>query len=215
MTYKIGTYIRSHHVALLALFFALGGTSYAASSALLPKNSVGSAQVRNGSLRTVDFSKKAKAGLRGAPGPQGTQGVQGQRGPTGTQGAQGVQGIQGVPGTARAYGRIARDGTLTRSKNVAGVTHPYTGVYCIALAGGIDASQTGVVATPDNLSDDTGTDDNPTDRQTLVEWYSSGVSCPAGQLMVITLQRYVSSSGPYLTGIYNAYHDEAFFFVVP
>jgi hypothetical protein len=215
MSHKIGSYIRRHHVALLVLFFALAGTSYAASSALLPKNSVGSTQVRNGSLRTVDFSKKAKAGLRGAPGPQGIQGVQGQRGPTGAQGAQGIQGIQGVPGTARAYGRIARDGTLTRSKNVAGVTHPFAGVYCIALAGEIDAGQTGIVATPDNLSDDTATDENPTDRQTLVEWYSSGVSCPAGQLMVITLQRYVSSSGSYLTGIYNAYHDEAFFFVVP
>jgi hypothetical protein len=98
MTRKIGTYIRRHHVALLALFFALAGTSYAASSALLPKNSVGSAQVRNGSLQTVDFSKKAKAGLRGAPGPQGIQGVQGQRGPTGARGAQGVQGTQGIQG---------------------------------------------------------------------------------------------------------------------
>jgi hypothetical protein len=54
---SIGTYIRKHHVALLAVFFALAGTSYA----LLPKNSVGSAHVRNGSLRTVDFGKKAKA----------------------------------------------------------------------------------------------------------------------------------------------------------
>jgi hypothetical protein len=99
MTHKIGTYIRRHHVALLALFFALAGTSYAASSALLPRNSVGSTQVRNGSLRAVDFSKKAKAGFRGATGPQGIQGVQGQRGPTGAQGAQGLQGIAGTPGS--------------------------------------------------------------------------------------------------------------------
>jgi Collagen triple helix repeat (20 copies) len=99
MTHKIGSYIRRHHVALLALFFASAGTSYAASSALLPKNSVGSAQVRNGSLRTVDFSKKAKAGLLGAPGPQGIQGAQGQRGPTGAQGAQGLHGIAGAPGS--------------------------------------------------------------------------------------------------------------------
>jgi Collagen triple helix repeat (20 copies) len=99
MISQIGTYIRRHHVALLALFFALAGTSYAASSALLPKNSVGSAQVRNGSLQSVDLSKKTKAGLRGAPGPQGIQGVQGQRGPTGAQGAQGLQGIAGTPGS--------------------------------------------------------------------------------------------------------------------
>jgi Collagen triple helix repeat (20 copies) len=98
MISQIGTYTRRHHVALLALFFALAGTSYAASSALLPKNSVGSAQVRNGSLRSVDLSKKAKAALRGAPGPQGLQGAQGERGPTGPQGLQGVQGIAGAPG---------------------------------------------------------------------------------------------------------------------
>jgi Collagen triple helix repeat (20 copies) len=56
--------------------------------------------VRNGSLRTVDLSKKAKAGLRGAPGPRGIQGVQGQRGPTGAQGAQGIAGTPGSPGLA-------------------------------------------------------------------------------------------------------------------
>jgi Collagen triple helix repeat (20 copies) len=218
MTSKIGTYIRRHHVALLALFFALAGTSYAASSALLPKNSVGSRQVRNGSLQSVDLSKKTKAALRGASGQQGLQGAQGQRGATGAQGVQGtqgVQGIQGIPGTARAYGRVAADGALTRSKNVSGATHPYTGVYCIALGGGIDASQTGLVATPDNLSDSTSTDGSPDSPQTLVEWYSSGVSCPAGQLMVITLMRSVYRSAPYVTAITNTYHDESFFFVVP
>jgi hypothetical protein len=38
---KIGTHMRGHFVAYLALFFALGGTSFAAVNAL-PKNSVGS-----------------------------------------------------------------------------------------------------------------------------------------------------------------------------
>jgi hypothetical protein len=56
-------YLRSHHVGLVALFIALGGTAYAAS---LPRNSVGtkqlkrgavtSAKVRNGTLRGVDFA---------------------------------------------------------------------------------------------------------------------------------------------------------------
>ena len=35
----ISTYVRRHHVALLGLFIALGGTSYAAVK--LPRNSVG------------------------------------------------------------------------------------------------------------------------------------------------------------------------------
>jgi hypothetical protein len=41
---------------LLALFFALGGTSFAAANALLPRNSVGTSQVINGSLQTSDLS---------------------------------------------------------------------------------------------------------------------------------------------------------------
>ena len=51
-------------VSLVALFVALGGTGYAAVE-LAPKNSVGSAQVINGSLQTVDLSKKAKSALKG------------------------------------------------------------------------------------------------------------------------------------------------------
>jgi hypothetical protein len=46
-------------LAAAALFVALGGTSVAAVSALAPKNSVGSAQVVNGSLQKKD--------LRGLP----------------------------------------------------------------------------------------------------------------------------------------------------
>jgi len=42
-------------ISLAALFVALGGTGYAA-VALAPKNSVGSAQVINGSLLKKDLS---------------------------------------------------------------------------------------------------------------------------------------------------------------
>lgn len=41
-------YIRRHHIGLLALFAALGGTSYAATQ--LPSNSVGSRQIRAGAV---------------------------------------------------------------------------------------------------------------------------------------------------------------------
>src|SRR4051812_15841025 len=73
----------------LALFIALGGTSYAV--ATLPRNSVGSAQlrsksvgsselrtnavpsraIRNGSVQSTDMSAEARAALRGQPGPAG------------------------------------------------------------------------------------------------------------------------------------------------
>ena len=71
--------------ATLALFIALGGSSYAALR--LPRNSVGSAQIRagavhssevkNGSLRTADLSASTRRALRGATGPAGAQGPAG------------------------------------------------------------------------------------------------------------------------------------------
>jgi hypothetical protein len=231
-------------IACVALTVALGGTSFAAVAKLLPKNSVGSAQVVNESLQTVDLSNKAKAALKGARGPRGLQGAQGQPGPTGAQGAQGLQGaqgpqgatgpqgpqgptgpqgtqgsqgIQGVPGTARAYGLVAPDGTLTHSKNVTGVTHPSSGRYCIALAA-IDISQTVLLATPDLATDDTGFG-GTNGEQTIVEWGSgNGLNCPAGQPEVLTGFRSVSTSGSTdgdVRTVNNTLANEGFLFVVP
>jgi hypothetical protein len=93
-------YLRRHHIGLLALFVALGGTSYAA--VRLPANSVGtkqikrnavtSAKVKNGSLRKADFAAgqlpagpngpAGPAGAAGAPGRPGAPGARGERGPS-------------------------------------------------------------------------------------------------------------------------------------
>ena len=51
-------------ISLVALFVALGGTGYAA-VALAPKNTVGSAQVINGSLQKIDLSKEGGQRLEG------------------------------------------------------------------------------------------------------------------------------------------------------
>lgn len=70
-------------ISCIALFVALGGTSYAVSK--LPKNSVGSAQikknavssakVKNGSLTAADFKKGQL--MSGAQGPKGDAGAPG------------------------------------------------------------------------------------------------------------------------------------------
>jgi hypothetical protein len=86
-------------ISLIALFVALGGTSYAVVT--LPKNSVGSAQVINGSLQKGDLSRKAVAALKGSRGPEGLQGA---RGPSGVPGATGSQGAQGLPAAPGAEG---------------------------------------------------------------------------------------------------------------
>jgi len=86
-------------ISSLALFIALGGTSYALT---LPRNSVGAQQirsnavgpieirsgavrssdVRNRTLRTEDLSLSARRALGGQAGPVGASGPQGPPGPT-------------------------------------------------------------------------------------------------------------------------------------
>ncbi len=91
-------------ISLIALFAALGGTSYATVTKLLPRNSVGSAQVVNGSLQTVDLSAKARRALRGAKGAQGAAGSVGPAGPAGPQGPKGDTGAAGPKGDTGAKG---------------------------------------------------------------------------------------------------------------
>jgi hypothetical protein len=81
-------------IATLALFIALGGSSYAAlklpkgsvGSEQLQKNSVTSVKVRPGTLMTSDFNASARSRLRGPEGPEGEEGLEGPEGPAGEPG---------------------------------------------------------------------------------------------------------------------------------
>jgi hypothetical protein len=121
-------------IATLALFLALGGGAWAATS--LPRNSVGNAQLRNasitgekirsGSLVAANFAEgELPAGPRGAPGapglpgkdgedgevgPHGERGPQGEPGEPGERGKRGVQGEQGEPGERGATGATGAEG---------------------------------------------------------------------------------------------------------
>src|SRR5215216_4485897 len=103
-------------MATVAVFVALGGSSYAAltitgknvkDSSLTGKDiknsSLTTSDVRNGSLLSGDF--KSGQLPRGAQGPQGPQGT---------------QGPQGAAGTAVAYAYLRSNGTFdpARSKNI-------------------------------------------------------------------------------------------------
>ena len=77
---SFGSHLRQNLVAYLALFAALGGTGYPAGSKLLPRNSVGSAQVIDRSLLGKDFKKGQLP--RGARGLQGVKGTTGATGPS-------------------------------------------------------------------------------------------------------------------------------------
>ena len=88
--------------ASLALFLALGGAAYAATQ--LPKNSVGTKQLRNGAVTAGKIARQTRQQLQGARGPQGAQGPQGKTGPKGATGAKGAAGAAGAKGAAGADG---------------------------------------------------------------------------------------------------------------
>lgn len=120
-------------MSTLALFVALGGTSYAAISisgqqikdasittADVKNESLTSADMKNGSLSAVDIrdgslgfaelSSAARTSLKGAKGDRGAAGATGPRGPVGARGSAGAAGptgatgAQGPAGTVPAYG---------------------------------------------------------------------------------------------------------------
>lgn len=165
MIQSVAAAARRNAIALLALFVALGGTAFAATA--LPKNSVGSKQlkanavtsakikkativgsdVKNGSLTGAAFAG-GTAGLKGDTGAQGPQGA------VGAQGPQGPQGVQGAAGTARAYAfftpSVCSGAPVTcavsKAKNVASATRISTGFYCLAVPG-LRPSETPSMAT--------------------------------------------------------------------
>jgi hypothetical protein len=79
----------------IALFLALGGTSYAVAS--LPKNSVGSTQLKKGAVGTTQLKGGAVTAEKLADGVA----ITGPRGPRGAEGPAGPKGDSGTPGPAQ------------------------------------------------------------------------------------------------------------------
>ena len=144
--------IKSHRpsaalvVSVIALFVALSGTSYSAVTKLLPKNSVGSAQVINGSLQKADLARTTIHALKGNRGLTGATGPAGPAGPAGAKGLQGASGPPGPPGPPGAdafvlFAVVAADGTIERSFGVTGVVKSGTGFYDVGFDIDFDPSQ--------------------------------------------------------------------------
>jgi hypothetical protein len=112
-------------VACVALLVALGGTSIAAVKVLVPRNSVGSAQVINKSLLPIDFKTPPK-GARGPAGPPGPAG------PAGAAGAAGPAGPAGAAATA-LWASLDQNGTLVRNKGAASAQKTATGTYQVVF----------------------------------------------------------------------------------
>jgi hypothetical protein len=116
MAKAIISYVRGHHVGLLALFVALSGTAYAAT---LPRNSVGTAQLKRSAVTSAKVMDGSLLGqdFRAGQLPAGAQGPQGPQGPQGAQGPQGQQGDEGPRGVGDAEFSRHSNTTLYDSSN--------------------------------------------------------------------------------------------------
>jgi hypothetical protein len=138
------SYLRRHHIGLVALCIALTGTAYAAT---LPRNSVGGPQLKNNavtspkvkarSLLATDFrSGQLPAGPRG---PQGLPGPQGERGARGEMGLPGVKGDPGQPGPP---GQAAGGAWLATINGIA------SNILYLGLVNGVSTGISSVDANP-------------------------------------------------------------------
>lgn len=133
-------------VATLALFVALGSSSYAALK--LAPGSVGNKELRNGAVTSQKVKKGSlqardfKAGQlpRGASGPQGPKGAVGPQGAPGLQGPAGPQGDKGDTGQSATalWARIKSDGTLLAGSGVTAVTRNGIGKYMVTFSQNLD-----------------------------------------------------------------------------
>jgi hypothetical protein len=182
-------------MATIAVFIALGGTSYAVTQ--LDNNSVRSKHIQNGQVKRVDLGKNAVTskkvrnhsllakdfrlgqlpqGATGSPGPGGPQGIQGPKGDKGDRGT------DGVDGSAKAFATVEPGpGFLGASHGFVSVTRPDgfpTGVYCLTPQAGVNVVQTSAVASPSGST--AGGNDM------VVQALGTVVDCPAGKLEVRT-----------------------------
>jgi hypothetical protein len=153
-------------VALMALLVALGGTGYAAFK--LPKNSVGTKQLKNGAVTNAKVKNGTLTGAKINASTLGTV-------PSASTARSAATATSADPA---AFAHVNDDGTLdtANSKNVGNATHgSLAGFYCIS---GIPFTPRGSQVTPDIVGF----------VDVLAQVHTPGYSgCPAGtQATVVT-----------------------------
>jgi len=185
---------------------------------VIPPDSVGSAQVLDGSLQVKDFAKGVlRTGPRGATGRTGATGA---IGPVGAAGPAGPQGDQGVQGPAGPQGPAGKDGIVAyayvvppevslstdpvlvtaQSKNFDSVTSPVLGLYCLRPSIALDPTTRSWVASVEY---------SRSSLEVSTAEPDAGVRCPAGDFGVRTL-KFAPSPTPHWAPAW----DEAFMVIV-
>jgi hypothetical protein len=151
--------------ATLALFVALGGSSYAALN--LPRNSVGSKQIRTAAVRSrevkdrslgvKDLSTSARKSLRGVVGPTGPAGPAGAAGSSAT----------------RYFAVVSSSGQLLAGNATSGGSGQSTGTFVIGFAQPVTGcAYTATLGTNDNTSAPAGrTTVHPAEGRVAVQTY--------------------------------------------
>src|SRR4051812_46797303 len=114
MSWIRSRFTSAHVIAMLALMVALGGTGYAALK--LPKNSVGSKQIKTGAVGSSEVKNRS---LKAGDFKKGQI-------PKGPKGSQGPQGLPGLPGTAGQNGAAGATGPTGPTGNFDSVTVQFT-----------------------------------------------------------------------------------------
>jgi hypothetical protein len=192
--------------AYLALFLALGGTSYAV--ATLPRDSVGAKELRKGAVRSADVKNRSLKRIDFKSGSLPT-GQTGPSGPAGAVGPRGPAGSAGPRGTARAYARVNTGScipgpcTLDDDKGVSSAVRLGMGVYCVSAPGISSADVTAAVSV-----DYTSTSSPEALGQAMLG--DGAGSCPANSFRVVT-KRIELSAGPSLN---DTFADNVSFTIV-
>lgn len=157
MLSRIVGHIRGNIVGYVALFAALGGTSYAAvnlapgsvttralangavTNAKLAKNSIGAKNIKYHSLTAADFAPGAVvAAINGKNGTSGNDGLNGQGGAQGPAGPQGPQGLPGHDGSASLAATATQSGGGVTAPHGVSTNVPLSSASWTQAAGDLD-----------------------------------------------------------------------------
>jgi hypothetical protein len=119
-------------MATVSVFLVVGGGTAFAATQMLPRNSVGTRQLKNAAVTPAKLSKAAKKTMTGPKGPAGPKGAKGATGATGATGARGATGATGAAATT-LFAEVNGLGGLVKNSGVVSVTHPAEGVYNVVF----------------------------------------------------------------------------------
>jgi hypothetical protein len=233
---RISKYVGRHHLALVALFFALsGGVAWAADTigsadiidgqvktadigdaevkeADVGQGAVTSAEVKNDSIANGDVAPNSLASGRVADGSlTGTDVAN-----NSIKGADVDESTLDVGDAGRAYARVSPDCDILsncpvdQSKGISGATHEATGVYCVT-APGIDSQETAAAVTVDfSLTS------APNGQESAMTSEESGCgSGDQGFLVSTRRQPDVTIDGETVAGVAEMADNIAFTIVIP